>query len=432
MMKIPFLSSSIVYLISNILNAIIPFSLLPILTRLLSTSEYGQVSIFQTWVTAFTIVVGLNVAPAVARKYYDNGMDNVKIEEYTIGAIQIVGVSYCLVSLSVVLGWGVFESIIKIPLKWLLFASMTTAAGVVINLQLAQWQMGNKPVSYAVMQVGQSLMNMVISLIFVGLLKLGAAGRIDGILVSSIMFCGIALIISLRRGGAKILSWKPLVIRELLTYGVPLIPHVAGGFLLSSVDRLVLNSRLSLSEVGVYAVAMQLTLSLNLVFDAINKAYVPWLFNKLKSNQEIEKIIIVRYTYIWFVVIMIFASTGFLTGPWLLRLVAGSKYSGGGVVIGWLVLGQGLSGMYLMVTNYLFYSKRTGLLSSITLASGGINLILLMLLVPLLGIRGAGIAFTSAMAIEFALVWWAAVLSFPMPWFDPRVFIRTSLSNNTA
>ena len=42
------LRNSTIYLTSNILNALVPFLLLPVLTRYLTPDEYGQIAMFQT------------------------------------------------------------------------------------------------------------------------------------------------------------------------------------------------------------------------------------------------------------------------------------------------------------------------------------------------------------------------------------------------
>ncbi|MCV5446120.1 oligosaccharide flippase family protein, partial [Escherichia coli] len=42
-----FLKNSSIYLAANILNAAIPFILIPILTRYLTIEEYGQIAMFQ-------------------------------------------------------------------------------------------------------------------------------------------------------------------------------------------------------------------------------------------------------------------------------------------------------------------------------------------------------------------------------------------------
>jgi hypothetical protein len=62
-------SGSAIYLVSNICNAAIPFLLLPILTRWLGTTAYGQVAMFQTLLGALAAVVGsTSSAPRVARR----------------------------------------------------------------------------------------------------------------------------------------------------------------------------------------------------------------------------------------------------------------------------------------------------------------------------------------------------------------------------
>src|SRR5690606_12715972 len=126
-----------------------------------------------------------------------------------------------------------------------------------------------------------------------------------------------------------------------------------------------------------------------LIFDAVNKAYIPWLYERLQRDQMAEKRQIVRYTYIYFGICLVLAGLGFVCGPFFIRLLAGEQYAAAGEVIGWLVLGQSLSGMYLMVTNYIFFSKRTAMLSLATITSGLLNVGLLLLLIEPLGLLGA-------------------------------------------
>lgn len=213
----------------------------------------------------------------------------------------------------------------------------------------------------------------------------------------------LALVLLQRDGLLSFLVWRPDYLQEALKSSVPLIPHIAGLFLLTTVDRFVINAELGLADAGVYMVAAQLAGAMGLVFNAVNKAYVPWLFERLKRDVCDEKRQIVRYTYAWFMLILFGAGLVFMIGPWLVTLVAGQEYAQAGEFIGWLALGQAFVGMYLMVTNYAIYSKRTGLLSLATITSGVINVILLVALIRLLGLKGAAIAFCISMAIRFLL-----------------------------
>src|SRR5690606_34839927 len=64
-------SGASIYLLSNILNAALPFALLPILTRYLGPAQYGEVAMFQTFLATLAAFTGLSVQGAAARKYYD-------------------------------------------------------------------------------------------------------------------------------------------------------------------------------------------------------------------------------------------------------------------------------------------------------------------------------------------------------------------------
>jgi O-antigen/teichoic acid export membrane protein len=416
------LSNSAIYLASNILNAIIPFALLPILTRYLSPAEYGEVAIFQTFLGALAAFIGLSAAGAAGRKYYDGNLGANELKHFIAACLQVLIVSSLIVFLVIYSFKGQLAEWLALKTQWILWAVFVSATSVVIQLRLSQWQVRKEARHYGALQIGQSIINISLSLLFVVIFVQGADGRIGAQVWTTGIFGTVALFLLWRSGLLSFLVWKPVHLKEVLQFGIPLIPHVGGIFLLTVVDRFVINAELGLTEVGIYMVAGQLTRVMSLVFDAINKAYVPWLFERLKRDRFDEKRQIVRYTYAWFVIVLLAAALMFVIGPWFVTLIAGPKYALAGEVIGWLALGQAFGGMYLMVTNFAFYSKRTGFLSLVTITSGLINVLLLLMLIKLLGLEGAAIAYSISMAIRFLLTWWVAQRCHPMPWFGAQRF----------
>ena len=415
------LSGSAVYLVSNILNAAIPFALLPVLTHYLSPGEYGEVAMFQALLGALGAFVGLSVAGAAGRKHYDEHLGEGELRHFVAACLQILLASG---GLAFVLVFAFKEQLgawLGLKTEWILWAVFVAAASVVVQLRLVQWQVRKEARRYGALQISQSALNMLLSLLLVVLLREGSGGRISAQVWTAGIFAVLGLVLLQRDGLLSFLAWRPAYLEEIVKSRVPLIPHIAGVFLLTSVDRFVINAELGLAEAGIYMVAVQLAGAIGLVFDAINKAYVPWLFERLKRNVCDEKRQIVRYTYAWFIVILLGACLVFLIGPWLVTYVAGEKFAQAGEFIGWLALGQAFGGMYLMVTNYAIYSKRTGLLSLATISSGLINVALLVVLIRLLGLKGAAIAFSISMAIRFLLTWWVAQHRHPMPWFNLKV-----------
>ena len=308
---------------------------------------------------------------------------------------------------------------LAIDAQWLFLSVVVSSAAFIVAMRMGQWQIRKQAGSFGAFQVTQSLLNMLLSLLLVVYFLQGAVGRLWVLSGVPVAFAVFALVL-LYKDDLLGFAWRPGYLREILAFGVPLIPHSVGLFLLASVDRFVINAELGLAQVGIYMVAVQLVSVMGLVFDAINNAYVPWLFERLKRNSLAEKQQIVRWTYGYCLALLGLVALAFVIGPSLLVLIAGEKYRAAGDVVGWLALGQAFNGMYLMVTNYIFYSKRTGLLSVATITSGLINVGLLLLLIAAMGIKGAAVAFAISMALKFLLTWFVSNLRHPMPWFDLR------------
>lgn len=413
-----FVGGAGIYLFSNILNAVIPFILLPILTRYLSPEEYGEVAMFQTLLGALGAFVGMTFVGAANRKFYDSNLEKNELAEFIGSCVQLISISAVVVFSVFFLFRSNFSEWLSLKPSYVLFAVVVSFCTVIIALRLGQWQVQKKAIKYGALQISQSLFNMLLSLLLVVVLLKGAEGRINAQIIMSLVFLIIALILLRKDGLLRIFIWRKDYLAEALRFGVPLMPHLAGGFLLNSVDRFVINDELGLAEAGIYMVAVQLTAAIGIVFDAINKAYVPWLFERLKADVHQEKQKIVKFTYLWFLVIVLGVLLVFLIGPGLVVLIAGEKYTQAGEIVGWLALGQGFQGMYHMFTSYIFYSKKTGMLSIFSIGSGVFNLVLLVFLIPIFGLQGAAVAFAMSMGVRLFLTWFIAHKRHPMPWFS--------------
>ncbi|MGR5050514.1 oligosaccharide flippase family protein [Photobacterium damselae] len=410
------LKGASVYLVSNILNAVIPFLLLPVLTRYLSPAEYGQIAMFQTLLAGIGTFVGLNSVGAANRKFYDDDIDETILRQFNGSCIHILIISSLIAFIGIFSFQNQLSDFLAIPTSWILAAVIISFLGFITTMRLGQWQIRGQAKWFGLLQVSSSLVNMLLSLLFVIVLTQGAQGRIDAQVITGISVAIISLIWLYKDKLLQIKIWKPIYIKEALSFGIPLIPHHVGFFLISAVDRFVINQKLGLTDAGIYMVAVQLSTVMSIVFDGVNKAYVPWLFEKLKYNHYGEKKQIVKYTYFYFIVALFIAAIAFIIGPYVITLTAGEQYSEAGKIIGFLCLGQAFGGMYLMVTNYIFYVKKTGMLALVTISTGLINIFLLYILIDHFGIAGAAISFVIVKLLQFLSTWLITSNVIDMPW----------------
>ena len=413
------LSDSAVYLFSNILAASIPFALLPILTRYLTPAEYGQVAIFQTLLAGLGAFIGISAQGIAGVKYYDGQLSKLEKKYFMGNCLLVLAATTAFTLLLVVIFGQALSDWIALDTKWLMLGVFVATAAFVATIRMGQWQVRKQAKKYGVFQVSQGLINMLLSLVVVVYFLKGAVGRIWVSSITLMVYAVLALFL-LYKDDLIGFAWRPSYLREIFAFGLPLMPHTIGNFLLLSIDRFVINDQLGLAQVGIYIVAVQLASIIGLMNESIHNAYVPWLYERLRRNGFEEKKQIVQWTYVYFIALLGIVLLAFTIGPLLLKIIAGARYSEASNIIGWVVLGHAFSGMYLMLTAYIFYSKRTGLLSLSTMTSGLVNVGLLIFLIPLMGLIGAAVAFAIYMAIKFLLTWHIANLRHPMPWFPFR------------
>ena len=118
------MSGTLIYLVSNVLNAAIPFALLPVLTRVLDPSEYGQVAMFQTLLAALVAVVGLNTVGAANRRFYDDDLDTAALAAYNGACLLILLASTILVALVFGLAREWLSEWLGISPGWVLLLSL--------------------------------------------------------------------------------------------------------------------------------------------------------------------------------------------------------------------------------------------------------------------------------------------------------------------
>lgn len=408
-----FLRGAAVYTLSNVASAAVPFLLLPALTRAMGPEEYGQVAMFATLVTIASAVVGLSVHGSASVRLFDRSVDDFSVYVSSCMAVMLVSLAGAALLLLAVL--AIAPDLAGVPLPWALGALGVAAASFILQMQLVIWLAQKRALQYAALQVGYAVLNAGLTVGMVLALHGGASGRMGAQALAMVLAALIAAA-SLSRSGILAGRISFAYMKEAARFGAPLVPHLLGTTVLVTFDRFVINEHLGLADTGIYMVAVQIALAIALVADAINKAFVPWLYEQLAQARPEFPRWIVKRTWLCFGAIAVLALVSMLVVEPVVWLVAGEKYLAATTVLPWLIAGQAFGTAYFLVANYIFYSRRTHYLAFASLTAGVCNAVLTLLLVPRLGMVGAGISFCCAQALLFALVWWCSNLVYPMPW----------------
>lgn len=411
-----FLVSTLVYLTSNILTAAVPFLLLPILTRYLGPDEYGQVAMFQVYIGLLAAFVGLNVNGAIIRQFYHKS-EGVSFSGYFSSAFVVLIFSFLLTFVVVYFLQSTIARLLSIEMYWIFLGLAVSLCAFVIKMTLSQYQVNKRHFKYSAIQISLAIVNAALSIYFVLYVERGAEGRVLGILYANVLVSVTCVFLIIKMGLFDFKSIKREYVKDSFYYGVNLVPHFCGIFLLGTADRYIVNSNIGLYEAGIYMAAIQVCRVFPIFFDALNKAFVPWLFEKLANNDTQAKIQVVKLTYYYITLLLVASALSFYFFPYITLLILGEEYNTVGTIVGYLALGSCIQGAYYMFTNYLIYSKKTGVLSSITIFSGGCNIALSLMFILNYGLLGVCYAFIISNIMRITLTFIFAAKYVSMPWF---------------
>ncbi len=403
-----------IYTLSNFAVAGVPFLLLPVLTRVLEPAAYGVVAMFSMVVAFISIFVGLNVHGAISVRYLDNSKFDIRT--YVSSSLALLAISSILMLIFISIAGDILSDLTTIPVRWLYIAVLVAFFQFIVQVLLALWQSSKKPVRYGAMRLFNALLDGGVSIALVVVLALSWQGRIAGMLAAW-MCVAIAAAYYLIREGWLAKSVDAAYVKDALSYGGQLIPHAVGGVMLGMADRFMVNNILDVSSTGIYVVAVQLGLILAMLADSFNKAFAPWLMEKLADISLDSKGRIVKFTYVYFFSIFLLAILGGVIGPSLLPFLVGPEFQSAGDILIYIMIGNAFMGMYYMVTNYIFYSRRTGLLSALTMSVGALTVVSSWFLIKAYGLTGAAIGFMLSQAGLFLGAWVLSNICVPMPWF---------------
>ena len=165
--------SSSVYIVFGFINALVPFILIPVLTRYLSPADYGIVG-FIIIMTAFSSLSALGTEGAATRKYFDKNIKNNEIAEFVGACFLILGVPTVISML--ILGIILTRTtsfFIELDLIWVIAALISGGCMMTLQLASGQAQVRDKPFLFGLLQLMYGVSNLSISILLVVVYKYG-------------------------------------------------------------------------------------------------------------------------------------------------------------------------------------------------------------------------------------------------------------------
>ncbi len=409
---------SLIYGLGGLVSRILAVLLLPLYTHYLSPADYGQIETLVALVTVLTIVLRLGISSAFFRFYFD--------ADDPAGRRLVLRTSFWFTMAMATLGLALVTGLAT-PISRLLFdtgaaADLVRASAVALWAQMNYEQLTSlfrveeRSVAFVLASLANVLLTVGGTILLVVVLGKGPLGVIVGNFTGTLIV--YLALLGYRREQLGLQLDRPLL-REMNSFGLPLVPSALLLWVTSFSDRFFLVKLTDTTDVGLYSVGVRIASAMVLVLTAFRMAWPAFAFS-IQDDGEAKR------TYAWVLTYLIAlatwaATTLTLLAPWLVGWLAAPRFASASSVVGPLAFAAVALGGYVVISIGIGRSRRTQFNWVITGAAAVVNVALNFALIPPYGMMGAAAATVAAYTVMFAgMAWWSQRV-YPVPYQWRRV-----------
>lgn len=389
-----------IYTVPKVAGYFISLITLPIILRKVAPADFGILALITPFAVILAGVFCLGLPIGVDRYYFAYNKTDDKINMLMFST-QIYFYAVLIVSSCVVLAAGSFLAKIFFNesrygfIVFLLYVSVFI--NQIVNFYLKIFQNMEHAVTNAVFTMLQSIAGITLSIYFIYRFHVTYMGLIFGNICSGILVCGILIFVFNRQFRVKVFNFR--ILAESLIYGMQALPKSFTGFINRFFDKYMLNDMISVSAVGIYGIAQNISNAVLLLMNSVWSAFQPPCYNLAFENKDTASARIGRLFTVFSYLTIFPLLMVILFAQEIVYLLAPSSYYPAIDVI--IILLAGIStqvfGIYVGVQ--YAYSKKVYLIFPLTVLGTIINVAVNILLIPKYGIIGAGIATGASLAM---------------------------------
>lgn len=393
--KKDFAEAGALYFIATLFNKGIGFVTVPIFSRILTTSDYGTVTTFNSWVSMISVFISLALYNAVRNSFVD--MDDKERPHFLSTIITFTGLVFLTVMGVCVVATVFVPRNINTAL---IFMCIIQSFGYALINDYSYYLMMRYRYKFrAALMVLPGLISVVLSIF--AILFILKDNLYLGRIVPTTAVYGIFAIVVLMAVYSKT---KPELNLDYLKYGLkialPLVLHSIALQILSQSDRVMITSLRNAAETGVYSLVYNLSMIATVITTSLDGIWVPWFTGKLKERKIREINVLAMY----YVHLMTYAMVALiLVGPEILKIFADQRYWEGMSIIPPIALANYMIFMYTMYVYIEHYYKKTVYITKNTLIAAGLNVILNFILIPKYGYVAAAYTTLASYFVAFIL-----------------------------
>lgn len=342
--------ASIALFVSNIITKGIAYITMPIYTRLLTSEQYGQSTVFFTWMQVFGIVAMFCLSAGV----FNNGMIDYpeKRDEFSFSMLALSNVITVIFAILLLVFYPFVSKYVRLDVSLLIMMCIVFFFQPAYNFWVSRQRYELKYKATFIMSVIAAIISPTIAIASISFFENKLYGRIFGAELPLVIMYIFFFIYIMVKGKFKVnvSYWK-----FALKFNLPLIPHYLSTYLLTSADALMISYLIGEAATAYYSVAYSVAAVVTIVWTAVNGSLVPFTYEncKRKNYQAINKVTLPILSLFAFCCIGVI-----LFAPEVIFFMATKEYAEAIYVIPPIVGGVFFQAQYYIYSNIVYYYKR--------------------------------------------------------------------------
>ncbi len=369
----------------------------PLFSRMLGTSGYGVLKIYNIWASVVAILFTLQTQGTLVNARVEYQEEEQNGYQSSVLFLSILVFALC----SAVI--GVFIQPVSRLLRLeplLIFLMLLQAFGTYcVNFLNTKYTYEFRAGRNMIMSLAVTLVNLVLSVVLILQLpqEIKYYGRVAAIATTYSLVGIPACIWILLRGKTFFRReyWKFCIV-----LAIPAVFHNLSDLILGQSDQVMLQQMMGNSAVGCYGYAWQFANILFIIFGALNRTWCPFFFEEMKEGKQEAMMGKTRN----FLELFTILACGFiLLTPEVYHVYAREDYWSSTGIIPLFVASYYLNFLCTFPVNYEYYYKQTKVVAAVTIFSSLLNVALNYILIRSIGMAGAALATAISHGVQLCL-----------------------------
>jgi len=385
-----FIENFLVYGFGGIINKLIPLIMVPIVTRIMPSTDYYGISDLSNTVVQFgSALAVMGMYDAMYRMFFEKDEKEYKRRVCSTAMMFTLVTSVVVFIIMVLLRDSIAQYFFSNrKYAYVVYLSaMATLVGATNSIISAPTRMQNKRKIFLVTNTISPLLSYSISI------PLLLAGYYVVALPLAAIISHLAMEISFAVLNKEWFNYRLFdknLLKQLLKIAIPLFPNFLIYWLFNSCDKVMITNMIGIGAAGIYSVGSKLGHASQLIYTAFAGGWQFFAFSTMKEENQVES----NSKIFEYLGVISFVATSFICA-WsflIFKILFKKDYLSGYIVAPYLFLAPLLQMLFQVAANQFLVVKKTWP-NLFILSSGAIlNIIINYFLIPVLGIEGASIA----------------------------------------